>query len=237
MTDQNSNTTPTMGSILIYNRKDLAKKSQEIQFQFNPSSLNFIKSASWTAPTSSDTAADKSKIAQNQLNAPELTFGGGTGMTFNLHDLIFDTTRLGNQDVRGYTNLLFRLTMMGSFGVGSDSPPLIRFSWGSILSCYAVVEKVDVTYTLFTNAGVPVRAKATVSCKQAYDEDTPGASQNPTSMTSPRKTHVVQEGDRLDYLAYKEYGQATRWREIAEANQLDDPLDLHAGQILILPQN
>jgi nucleoid-associated protein YgaU len=236
MTNQNNSSTPTTGSILIYNRKDLAKKDHEIHFQFNPNSLNFTKGASWK-PANQKSGTQDEETTQNQLNAPELIFSGGTGMSFSLKDLIFDTTSTGNQDVRGYTNQLLRLTMMGSFNVDADSPPLVRFSWGSILTCYAVVSQVDVTYTLFTNAGVPVRAKATVACTQAYDEDAPAPAQNPTSMTAPRKTHVVQEGDRLDYLAFKEYGQAARWREIAEANNLDNPLDLSAGQILILPQH
>jgi nucleoid-associated protein YgaU len=39
----------------------------------------------------------------------------------------------------------------------------------------------------------------------------------------------------LDYLAYREYGSASRWREIAEANQLENPLDLRPGQILVMP--
>ena len=36
-------------------------------------------------------------------------------------------------------------------------------------------------------------------------------------------------------LAWEEYGDATRWRTIADYNRLDNPLDLRAGQQLIIP--
>ncbi|MCJ7622525.1 MAG: LysM peptidoglycan-binding domain-containing protein [Anaerolineaceae bacterium] len=71
---------------------------------------------------------------------------------------------------------------------------------------------------------------------EGLDEDGKLASQNPTTRTAARKTHVVQQGDRMDYLAYQEYGQPGLWREIASANDLDDPLDIQPGQILIIPR-
>ena len=84
-------------------------------------------------------------------------------------------------------------------------------------------------------SGIPVRARAKVDFIQAFDEDGPQASQIPTARTSARKTHLVQQGDRLDYLAYQEYGQPGLWREIASANGLDDPMDIHPGQVLVIP--
>jgi nucleoid-associated protein YgaU len=40
----------------------------------------------------------------------------------------------------------------------------------------------------------------------------------------------------LDYIAYRQLGSAARWREIAQANDLPDPLDLKPGQVLVIPQ-
>ena len=45
---------------------------------------------------------------------------------------------------------------------------------------------------------------------------------------------MVEEGQRLDWIAYQEYGDAARWRYIAESNNLDDPDVLQPGQILKL---
>lgn len=45
--------------------------------------------------------------------------------------------------------------------------------------------------------------------------------------------HVVDEGDRLDLLASKYYGQPTKWWRICDANpQFDSPLDLLGKSVL-----
>jgi nucleoid-associated protein YgaU len=45
----------------------------------------------------------------------------------------------------------------------------------------------------------------------------------------------VRSGDRIDNIAGDEYRDATKWRPIAEANNLDDPKQLEPGRILIIP--
>jgi nucleoid-associated protein YgaU len=99
----------------------------------------------------------------------------------------------------------------------------------------AVIKKVEISYTLFLASGIPVRARAKVDFIQAFDEDGPQDSQNPTTRTEARNTNLVHQGDRLDYLAFTEYGHPGLWREIAAANGLDDPNDIHPGQVLIIP--
>ena len=49
------------------------------------------------------------------------------------------------------------------------------------------------------------------------------------------KVHTVTDGDSLPSVAYKNYGDATRWRTIAEANGIDDPLALRRGHQLTIP--
>ena len=36
-------------------------------------------------------------------------------------------------------------------------------------------------------------------------------------------------------MAYRAYGDAGLWREIAEANEIDDPMRLHPGTRLLIP--
>ena len=50
------------------------------------------------------------------------------------------------------------------------------------------------------------------------------------------KVHTVTDGDSLPSVAYKNYGDATRWRTIAEANGIDDPLSLRRGQPAVDPE-
>jgi hypothetical protein len=205
---------------------------KSIECQFNPATLNITKRVSWHAVYPSDTEVE----SQADLNAPEMVFAGGNPAEFSL-DLIFDTTILDNQDVRGFTNQLLSLTLMGGGDPSckEDDPPLVQFVWGEFVLFEAVITMVQINYTLFLPSGIPVRARASVHFVQAYDSDGSQDAQNPTSRTDPRKTHRVQQGDRLDYLAYQEYGRSDRWRAIAEANHLDDPLDIQPGQTLVLP--
>jgi len=209
-----------------------------IPCQFNPTTVKIDKPVNWhpedDQPNRSAGIKPEGQKTKPVLNAPMMVFGGGNSATFSL-ELIFDTTGEGNADVRTYTNRLLELTIIGQ---GKKTPPYVLFVWGEYSSFLSVVTKVEISYTHFLGSGRPVRARATVSFVQASDTDGGKLpSQNPTSMTEARKTHVVQQGERLDTLAYQEYRQCSRWREIAEANGLDNPLDLHPGQILVIPQS
>lgn len=210
----------------------------EIPCQFNPSSVKVGKPVNWHPEDENHGQTGNQKVEMQAtkplLNAPLMVFGGGNSATFSL-DLIFDTTGDGNTDVRNYTNQLLKLTLICS---GKKTPPYVLFIWGEYSSFLSVVTRVDVTYTHFLGSGRPVRARANVTFVQASDTDGGKLpSQNPTSLTEARKTHLVRQGERIDTLAYREYRSCARWREIAEANGLDNPLDLRPGQILVIPQS
>ena len=50
-------------------------------------------------------------------------------------------------------------------------------------------------------------------------------------------SYTVQSGDTLSAIAERQYGKASRWHEIFEANrdQIDDPDLIRPGQVLRLP--
>jgi nucleoid-associated protein YgaU len=48
--------------------------------------------------------------------------------------------------------------------------------------------------------------------------------------------HTVRDGDTLPSIAYAAYGDATRWRVIAESNAVDNPFHLRRGAALTLPE-
>ncbi len=117
--------------------------------------------------------------------------------------------------------------------VGSKAaPPVCKFVWGNF-SFVAIMESVKVTYTMFRPDGTPIRAKAKIKMKQV-EEESFYPPQNPTSRSAPRKVWVVQEGQRLDWIAHEEYGNPAMWRYLAEINRLDNPMKLRPGQILNL---
>jgi nucleoid-associated protein YgaU len=51
------------------------------------------------------------------------------------------------------------------------------------------------------------------------------------------RVYIVQQGDSLSQIAKKFYGDATRWRDIYEANkdQIKDPKIIRSGQELRIP--
>lgn len=201
----------------------------EIECQFNPSSLSISKSASWAGEESPN------------FNSPYLQFAGGKSASYSL-SLFFDTYAHPDQkDVREYTNQLLRLTLRGGgksmFILPYSSPPTVTFVWGKITLFMAVVEKVDITFTMFSKDGLPVRAKADVSFIQQDFMDDIMPAQNPTSRTDSRRTRRVSSHQRLDQIAFEEYGDSRYWRLLAEANGLDDPFTLTDGQLLVIPQD
>jgi len=207
--------------------------SGEIECQFNPESLTISKGASWEGEESPN------------FNSPFLQFAGGQSATYEL-SLFFDSYSYDKEkgspkDVREYTNDLLRLTLRGAgksmFLVPFSFPPIVTLVWGKITLFMAVVESVQITYTMFSPEGMPIRAKADVTFKQQDFMDDIMPAQNPTSRTDPRKTRRVSSFQRLDQIAHEEYGDARYWRLLAEANNMDDPFQLIDGQLLVIPQD
>ncbi len=59
----------------------------------------------------------------------------------------------------------------------------------------------------------------------------------PAATPQPARTYTVQSGDSLSAIAKREYGDASAWRRIFEANrdQIDNPDLIHPGQQLKIP--
>jgi nucleoid-associated protein YgaU len=86
---------------------------------------------------------------------------------------------------------------------------------------------------MFRPNGEPARALVDLELTQS-EQAQPG--QNPTTRAiAGMKVHTVTDGDSLQSIAYKNYGDATRWRTLAEANGIDNPLTLRRGHELTIP--
>ena len=48
-------------------------------------------------------------------------------------------------------------------------------------------------------------------------------------------THAVIEGETLQSIAHKYYGDSGRWGDIASINEIIDPFDITSGMNLIIP--
>ncbi len=193
---------------------------------FNPFEYTVSKSNSYE---------EKSK---NNSDVPHVEFKKAGAQTLKLA-LSFDTYEL-TEDVSLTTNKLWKLMESKTRDEGSSEnkvpPPEVAFEWG-VFRFVSVITNITQKFTLFLNDGTPVRARVDVTFTQYKDlNDYPN--QNPSSGNGPiARVWRVVAGDRLDNISAKVYGDATKWRLIANFNNIVDPLQLRAGQLLTIPHD
>lgn len=192
-------------------------KSETIEVLFNPSeySLQAGNKYQWhTVPG---------------LSMPVAQFVSGETSTLTM-DLFFDTYE-ANVDVRKHTGKIMKI-----MDVDKDLhvPPICRFVWGS-LDFQGIIEKVSQKFTMFLDTGVPVRATLNVTFKESQSvkeqyEHIPRQSADRT------KQKTINQGEQLWMIASEEYEDPGLWRDIAKANQIDNPRHLKTGRKLIIPR-
>src|SRR6185437_10286272 len=100
----------------------------------------------------------------------------------------------------------------------------------------SVVANLGLTFTYFSSSGVPLRAQMSLDLRQ-FEPSAAFGPQNPTSGTPrPHRVHRVQPGETLDRISARYYGDSTRWRLLADANGIQDPLAIRPGAILTVPR-
>lgn len=198
-----------------------------IPVQFNPPEYTLAK------------AAQIAEIAIPGIDAPILQFVRGQTRTLAL-ELFFDTTRLGSTetkvvDVRLMTDVVAQL---GRIQPNTHAPPRIRFIWGMGLSFRAIVDNVQQKFTLFNPAGIPVRATLTMTFKEYKTLEEQLKELNLQS-TDHTKRRVIRRRDTLVRIAFEEYGDASKWRVIADYEEnrkrLTDLRRLIPGMELSIP--
>ena len=133
-------------------------------------------------------------------------------------------------DVREYTEKIYTLMLIDP---SLHVPPKLKLEWNSLQFTGFLIACTQ-RFTRFNESGMPVRA--TLDCTfQEYVEASKIASLKPNESPDTTKYRVVHQGDSLGALAAKEYGQAGNWRQIAQANGIDNPRKLRSGDMLALP--
>jgi Contractile injection system tube protein/LysM domain len=206
---------------------------ERIECYFNPTEYSISKSNEWKYD----------KVTGNSL--PPAQFGGGNPREMSL-SLLLDVSLLGNEaTVREVTDKLFKMMEVpgGQTGGGTSAvPPFITFHWGSVIPFKAVCTQLTVAFKLFHPNGEPIRADVKMTLKQAETASTASSHgahrpHNPTTRANAgHGVHRVKDGDSLPSIAYQTYGDATLWRKIADANDIENPLHLRRGTPLSLPR-
>lgn len=189
-----------------------------IDFRFNPTEYQLQKSNNF------------SDIPIPGLESPPIQFVRGNSEKLTV-ELLADTSDT-LKDVREvYVN---RLRGLMKIRTESHAPPIVNFVW-SRNEFRGVIDSLNVTYTLFSPEGTPLRAKLSLTLKEYRPVE---IQLKDTPKTSPdvEKTWVVRRGDKFSSIAAAVYRDPAEWRAIAEANQVKDPRVLRPGTVLRLPK-
>jgi LysM repeat protein len=206
----------------------MTEGGEQIPCLFNPEQFTVGRKNEWTAQSLPG------------RGVPQLRYAGARSSWMNV-DLTFDTTDTGNP-VTAYTGKILQLMDVDPTIAGSDEatnnvrPPTVTFNWGDLHSFKAVIAELQMTFTYFSGTGVPLRADMKLVLQQ-YEQSDAFGPQNPTSGTPrPHRVHRIQPGETLDRISAQYYGDPTRWRALAVANGVEDPLTLRPGALLSIPQ-
>jgi hypothetical protein len=209
--------------ISVIQPKPGGSEISRVKFMYNPKEFSYTKTASW-----------ERKPAKGAKKAPPLEFKGVQPSSLTVEVFLdgYETGTDISRDIKTLTTCCQPLA--STIQPGKPSPPWVIFGWGSTVHLTAYVKSVAVKCTMFDREGVPLRALCTVTMEEVAPDAAP---QNPTSgaITSTRSYQMVA-GDSLASVAYREYGEAGRWRALAEANNVDDPMRLPPGTRLLVPE-
>jgi len=177
------------------------------------------------------------------LNEPVLQFIRGQNEKVTL-ELFFDTTEQGMVDnVKDVRTLTVDVYSLMRVDTKSHAPPRFTIEWGAgksllgqgaVGSPLCVLESMTEEFSLFAPTGEPLRAKLTLTIREA---STVKLEFQNTPRESPDRTRIVHSvrGQRITDIAWLEYGDATQWRPIAEASGIENPRFLDPGTTVKVP--
>ena len=195
--------------------------SRDVVFPLNPYQLRVKKTARW-----------RNHISPDAVGAGATEWAGTVPRTLELA-VVLDASDQDKGSVLPMAEDLLACCQPPAEAQGKTAAPKVRFSWGKALEFDAVMTDVSVVFTEFWPDGTPFRADVTLALRELTTK--PGA-QNPTSGgILGRRVHELRAGDTLASIAYQEYGNPARWRDLAEANGIDDPFRLRTGLQLSIP--
>lgn len=173
------------------------------------------------------------------LDTPPVQYVRGKARTLSM-ELFFDTY-VGGADVRDFTAPVVQLLDKDPQTL---APPILLFSLGRFQFQCVLVDAAQ-RYTMFLRDGTPVRSTVSVRLQEYVRVDvqisqglffgSPTVSAAVNAAVGSTTTHTVGAEDTLSGLAGAYLGDPSLWRQIAQANQIVDPLTLQVGQVLRIP--
>ncbi|MBK7616979.1 MAG: hypothetical protein IPJ08_21955 [Burkholderiales bacterium] len=161
------------------------------------------------------------------LDAPPVQYVRGKARTLSM-DLFFDSYE-ADQDVRSHTGPLVKLLDKEPL---TKAPPVLLFSMGQ-LNFQCVLVDASQRFTMFRRDGTPVRSTIAVRFQEFVRVE---IAIERGLFIGPPTLHNVVRSETASAIAAAVLGDPARWREVAEANGIDDPLNIPPGITLQVPQ-
>jgi len=224
------------GKISICDDKGNPKES--ISFTFNPSSYNISTQPNYSNVQHLTQDVEKQEFLGGVTRTLQVTlifdsFSDGDLFSSSEMESVKNLTEGVENKLKPVTDKLKKLEQAAHVSGELHRPPHIIFSWGN-LNFRGIITYYRTDYTMFSMEGKPIRATVSLTVMEAKD---PGLSSKESPFESPDRTksRVVVEGMSLWSIAYEEYDDCEKWRIIAKANNIMNPLDIRPGQIIRVP--
>lgn len=201
------------------------RKTDEVEVLFNPSQYMLTDSAVYTEQETT------------WKDSPIINYKGGRASTLNM-ELFFDTgpalttTLITSKNPKDVSKIVKKFTELVYIKGSQHAPPKVKFVWGS-LSFFGVITKIDSTYTKFMIDGMPVQARLKVQFMAAPEKNQKRRS--PFESPDRTKCRMVSEDYTIWDIAKNEYGDVSKWKIIARANNITNPLNIPPGTVLEVP--
>jgi nucleoid-associated protein YgaU len=167
---------------------------------------------------------DFAEVGIPGLNAPPVQYVRGKARVLTM-DLFFDSYEQ-RTDVRAHTG---RIVALLQTLPRTHAPPILLFTMGQFAFRCVLVDAGQ-RFTMFLRDGTPVRSVLAVRFHEYVDvvvETQHGL------FIGPPTLHTVTAGQTVSAIAAQLLGDPTRWREIADANQIDNPFSLKPGTSIV----
>jgi hypothetical protein len=192
----------------------------KLEASFNPENLR-LNHRSY-GPRGNSRRTKNSKDGQASGKSHQVT-GYTNSITM---ELLFDTTDSGknvqNEKTLGLTKLFQR--------PDKEEAPHVEVSWGEFLFV-GVIDSMDETLEYFSKEGVPLRSRVNLRMSYKSVEDYKGrqSGRGPESSRGQQPMTLSKEGDTVQSIASR---AGKNWKDVARANNIDNPRKLSAGTAL-----
>ena len=232
------NTRPQKIKIVAYTDKELKKKDRAVAeyiVPVNPEQYSLQYKVKYDVKPSSGSDGVKERFIASMPEELKLAFYiDGTNTKYG-YKYSNESKRTVPEQIQHFKSVVYN--MAGKI----HQPRLLKITGLGIsqrgngdVTYDGILTDLQITYTLFNQDGVPIRAKVSATFldyretkRRVLEED----------KKSPDLTHVhmVLEDDKLPLVVYDTYDDPSYYLEVAKVNGLTNFRSLTAGQQLVLP--